>query len=336
MTQELTIEKLVYGGYGLAFAGDHTYFILNALPGERIRAEIYREKKHVAYGRTVEILKASPLRVDAPCPHFMKCGGCHLQSLSSSDQLQFKKEMLIETFRRLGKISLEEVECIAGEPWGYRTRAQFKIAREGGAAEVGFYAAQSHRVWPVDRCPLLGDRLNEVLDRIRNEKEKFAMPGANATEFQIRANGAESEVALDFVGQPPEFDFVSNEQIRLSHGFINYSTSFGTFRVGSNSFFQVNRSLLERLVDVAVKGAQGITMLDLYAGVGLFSVAASKKFKTVLAVEGNPSAVRDLVLNVERNGCRNVEVLASDVLAVAQWSEERWSDLDFVLCDPPR
>lgn len=336
LTQELTFEKLVYGGYGLAFAGERAYFVLNALPGEKVRAEIIREKKNVSYGRTVEILEASPLRVQAPCPHFMKCGGCHLQSLSPADQLRFKKEMLIETFRRLGKISLEEVETFAGQAWNYRTRAQFKITRESGGAEVGFYAAQSHRLWPIDRCPLLAEKLNRLLEQIRNEKEKFLGPAVTATEFQVRTNHDESEVALDFIGRPPEFDFVRNEQTRLSRGSVNYATSFGVFRIGSNSFFQVNRSLLETLVEVGLYAVSGRKALELYAGVGLFSVALSRKFEKVMAVEENPGAMRDLIQNLERNNCTNVEAHASNVLAVAGWPEERWSEVDFVLFDPPR
>ncbi|MBZ5536199.1 MAG: class I SAM-dependent RNA methyltransferase [Acidobacteriia bacterium] len=333
---ELTIDKLVHGGYGLAFKGERAYFILNALPGESIRAEIIREKKNTSFGKTVEILHPSPLRIEAPCPHFMHCGGCHLQHLEYTEQLRFKRAILEETFLRIGQIKLADVEVIASPPWHYRTRAQFKVMKRPGNVQVGFFAVQSHRLWAIDQCPLLADRLNELLRGIQAEREGFLKPDITAEEFQVRTSGDESQWAMDFVGQPPEFEFAEESATMVPDGNLNYQTQHGNFRVGSNSFFQVNRFLLEPLVSKSIEGASGSKALDLFSGVGLFTVPLSRDFEQVVAIEENPYAVSDLQENLRANGCANVQVLGSDVSVIHRWGPKDWEDVDFVVFDPPR
>jgi len=333
---ELTIEKLVYGGYGLAFKGDRAFFILNALPGETIRAEIIREKKNTSFGKTVAVLHPSPLRIEAPCPHFMHCGGCHLQHLDYVQQIQFKRVILEETFLRIGQIRLVDVDVVPSPPWHYRTRAQFKVLKRPGHIQIGFFAAQSHRVWAIDQCPLLAEKLNEFLGALQTERERFLSPDVTAGEFQIRTTGDESQWALDFVGQPPEFDFAEESSTLVPDGNLMYQTQHGEFRVGSNSFFQVNRFLLEPLVAKSIEGASGSKALDLYSGVGLFTIPLSRNFKRVVAIEESPDSVNDLQENLRANGCANVQVLGGDVSVVLRWGPEEWNDIDFVLFDPPR
>jgi 23S rRNA (uracil1939-C5)-methyltransferase len=333
---ELTIDKLVYGGYGLAFSAGRAYFILNALPGEKVRAEIVREKKNTAFGKAIEVLERSSLRIEPPCPHFMRCGGCHLQHLAYLDQLKFKEEILRETFRRIGQMTLAGIEIVSGEPWHYRTRAQLKVGREGDSVDIGFFAAQSHHLWPIDRCPLLAEKLNNLLEGIQRERQKFSLPGASVEEFQLRTNGDESQVAMDFLGTPPELDCAMEESSLSSKGLLVYRTECGDFRVGSNSFFQVNRYLLEPLVARSVEAAEGNIALDLFAGVGLFTVPLARRFSHVVAVEANPAALSDLRANLGSNDCGNVEVIGSDVASVLRWNDEQWKNVDFVLLDPPR
>jgi 23S rRNA (uracil1939-C5)-methyltransferase len=333
---ELTIEKLVYGGYGLAFDGKQAFFILNALPGETVRAEIIRQKKNTSFGRVIEVLTPSPLRITPACPHFMRCGGCHLQHLDYPHQLRFKEQILRETFERLGQMKLAEVEVLTGEPWHYRTRAQFKVARRDEEVEIGFYAAQSHRLWPIDRCPLLADKLNQLLHGIQSERQKFALPGASGKEFQLRTNGDESQSSMDFLGPFPEFEFAAEERSLAPTGYLSYQTRFGKFRVACNSFFQVNRYLIDLLVQKSIEGVSGSTALDLFSGVGLFAIPLAQSFKQVISVEENPSAMNDLRANLESNKIDNVELVRSDVASIQQWDGEKWNDVDFVLLDPPR
>ena len=333
---ELKIEKLVYGGYGLAFADGRAYFILNALPGETVRAMITREKKNVSFGKAMDILVRSPLRIEPPCPHFMACGGCHLQHLEYSEQVRFKEEMLRETFRRLAQMMLPEIEIVQGEPWHYRTRAQFKVFHEREEAVIGFFAAQSHRIHSIDRCLLLAERLNELLDGLQQEKGKLAAMRRAPEEIQLRTNNDESESAVDFLGEPPEFEFLNRDETLSSAGELIYSTAFGSFRISSNSFFQVNRFLVERLVENALGDATGRTALDLFSGVGLFTVSLSRRFKNVVAVEESPGAVSDLAENLRLNECKNVETVGANVSVLLNWGAERWSEVDFVLLDPPR
>lgn len=333
---ELNIEKLVYGGYGLAFDSGRAYFVLDALPGERVRAKILREKKNTSFGKTVEVLVPSPLRIQPACPHFMRCGGCHLQHLDYSQQLRFKEEILRETFRRIGQITLKEVEIIPSEPWRYRTRAQFKVSRRPDDVQIGFFAAQSHDLRVIDRCPLLADKLNAVLGAIQAERQRFSEPAITAEAFQIRTVGDQSSWAMDFDGRPPEFDFAAEDPSMASEGFLTYGTVHGSFRIGSNSFFQVNRYLVELLVSKTIEGVSGSKALDLFSGVGLFTVPLSKNFERVVAVEENPNSVFDLKENLKSNGCANVESITGEVRSILRWEEKDWRTVDFVLFDPPR
>jgi 23S rRNA (uracil1939-C5)-methyltransferase len=333
---ELTIEKLVYGGYGLAFSGERAYFVLNALPGEKVRAEIIREKKNTSFGKTVEILTPSPLRIEAPCPHFMHCGGCHLQHLDYAQQIRFKEGILRETFRRIGQIVLEDVEVVPSPAWHYRTRAQFKVVRRPDEIEIGFFAAQSHSLWAIDTCPLLVDKLNHVLSSIQTERNRFLQPSVTAEEFRIRTVGDESQWAMDYFGLPPEFDFADDDAFLVPEGNLVYQTRHGRFQVGSNSFFQVNRYLLEELVSKSLKAASGSKALDLFSGVGLFTVPLSRNFERVVAVEENPNAVSDLGENLRTNDCPNVEVRRGSVSSTLLRNGDDWRGVDFVVFDPPR
>ncbi len=333
---QLKIEKLVYGGYGLAFRDGRAYFILNALPGEVIRAEILREKKNSSFGKSKEILEPSPLRQEADCPHFMFCGGCHLQHLKYEDQLSFKENILRETFKRLGHIDLDLIEVVRSEPWHYRTRAQFKVVCGERGAEVGFYAAQSHQIRAIDRCPLLAGRLNELLQQVQSEKTKFVDEGVSVQEFQLRTTRDETECAMDIRGHPPEFDFALQRNDLSTSGYLTHATAHGRFRVGSNSFFQVNRFLVDELIQKSLEGSRGKIAVDLFSGVGLFTVPLSFRFEHVIAVEENPSAVSDLHANLRMNEAQGVEVVGEKVSTLLRWHDDKWQSVDFVLMDPPR
>src|SRR6266496_6127090 len=137
---EVTVEKLVYGGDGLARLDGRVVFAPFVLPGERILAAAEQEKPGLVRARTLQVPQAAPQRVAAPCPVFAKCGGCHYQHAPYEFQLAAKREILIEELRRLGKIEPPaEIELVAGEPWGYRNRVQLHIAD----GQLGYWEARS-------------------------------------------------------------------------------------------------------------------------------------------------------------------------------------------------
>ena len=161
---EVKIEKWVYGGAGLARAEGHVTLVPFVLPGEDVQVEAVKQKAGLVEGRVTEWISRSESRIEPKCPYFMKCGGCHYQMAPYEFQLERKKEIVKEVFRRVGKLEApEEMDVISGEPWGYRNRSQFHF----GDHTLGFKAAGTDRVVDVDQCPISAPLINEALKKLR-------------------------------------------------------------------------------------------------------------------------------------------------------------------------
>jgi 23S rRNA (uracil1939-C5)-methyltransferase len=326
---EATVEKLVYGGDGLARVEGRVVFAPFVLPGERIRVHAEQEKPGLVRARTLEVLEPAPERVAAPCPVFGRCGGCHYQHAPYEYQLAAKRDILADQLRRLGKMEPPERIAVAvGEPWGYRNRAQLHI----DGRHIGYRQAGSHRLCEVKQCPVASPKINETIHALAGMLHNPRWPRFVRSleiftdEQQVQLNVLDSDhpVAKRF------FDWCAAEIPALVEGALDYQ---GQFRVSRHSFFQVNRFLLDRLVEVALEGAEGETALDLYAGVGLFSLALARGFKEVTAVESGSGAVRDLQFNAERAALAN---LRAEQRTAEEYLQKLERAPDFVLLDPPR
>lgn len=301
------------------------------LPGEVARVEPEQERPDLIRTRLIEVVSPSPHRSVPPCPFFYECGGCHYQHARYEFQVEQKAAILREQLRRVGRIDFTgEIETISGPPLEYRNRSQFHIDRR----RIGYFANGSHRLTPVDRCPISSPKINEALAILARMMRDRRFPDfirvielfTDETNVLLNVLDSASPVARRF------FDWCADEIPGLVRGALNYSAAGDVFQVSHNSFFQVNRFLLDRLVETATGDAAGSSALDLYAGVGLFSLALARRFGEVTAVESAMSAVHDLKINAERAGLAiriahgNVEQFLADV----EQSPE------FVLADPPR
>ena len=327
---ELTIEKLVYGGEGLGRVEGHVVFAPYVLPGERVLVERKSAKGGLVRTALREVLSRAEGRVEPPCPYFGRCGGCHYQHAGYELQLEAKRSILRETLRRVGKIEApDEIATVSGEPWGYRNRSQFHVA---GAA-VGYLEAQSHTLCPITHCPISAPRVNEVLAALLHMTLDGRWPRfvrsvevfTNAKETQINVE-ADRPVAKRF------FEWCAEVVSGFVSGPLDYQAAGFTYRVGGASFFQVNRFLIDYLVHTAVGDAGGAWAVDLYAGVGLFSLPLGRQFSRVTAVESGASSARDLRFNAERAGVA-VEVAQSTTEDFLRGLKDA---PDFVLADPPR
>jgi len=328
---EVTIEKLVYGGDGLARRDGQVIFTPYVLPGERAAVETVREKPGMLWTRPVEILEPSAERVPPPCPYFGRCGGCHYQHAAYPDQLRAKREILVEMLRRVGKIEPPgEIATVAGDPWQYRNRAQFHIA--GG--RIGYLEARSHALCPVETCPISSPKINETLatlvDMVRDRRWPAFLRSlevfTNEADVQLNVLETDRPVARRF------FDWCAERIPGLVSGALEYAVGGVRYRVSSGSFFQVNRFLASRLVESALDVAAGTTALDLYAGVGFFSIPLASRFGEVTAVESGAGAVRDMRWSAEQAGTTLAAVQASAADYLARLDRTP----DFVLLDPPR
>jgi 23S rRNA (uracil1939-C5)-methyltransferase len=325
----VNVEKLVYGGDGLARLDGRVVLAPMVLPGERICVEVDREKPGLVRARTLKVLEPSADRVEAQCPVFGYCGGCHYQHAGYPLQVAAKTAILAEEMRRLGKFEPPaEISTICGEPWGYRNRVQLHVER----GKLGYRQARSHRLCEVTACPIASPKINETIETLSGMLRDPRWPRMVRTlelftdERQVQLNVIETDrpVAKRF------FEWCGEQIPGLVEGALDYE---GRFRVSRNSFFQVNRFLAGRLVEKALEGAEGETAFDLYAGVGLFAPAMARKFQQVTAVESGSGAARDLQFNGERAGFGNLRVECSTVEHFLQETER---SADFVLLDPPR
>jgi 23S rRNA (uracil1939-C5)-methyltransferase len=363
----LTIDKLVYGGEGLAHlpADEHgpgkAIFAPFALEGEDVEASLIEDKRGFARARIDRVLRASSYRVAPPCPYFQSCGGCNYQHASYEHQLAIKAAILKESLRRIAKIELDsELLIHPSPPWNYRNRARLRVQSEPEFA-LGYYQFNSHQLLPVEQCPISSPLINRAMadlwqaGRMRNlpreiqEIELFA----NAEDDQllvniycVRAIAVETATAIakatkNVLAQAAgvmvfrceiRSGYVEPEKLAtLGDPTLTYNTRFHPFRVSAGAFFQVNRYLVEQLVSIVAHKHSGDLALDLYAGVGLFSVALSQNFAQIVAVELSPTAYPDLLYNSKSN-----------VGAVHARSDQFLKDTgrklrpDLVVVDPPR
>jgi len=328
---EATIEKLVYGGQGLARLEGRVVLAPFVLPGERVRLRFEQERRGVVEASVRELLEPAPGRTEPPCPFFFRCGGCQYQHAMYETQLAEKRNILREVLARIGKITAPpEIQTVSSEPWGYRNRTQFHLA--GG--EIGYFGIGSHHLAPVDRCPISSPRINEVLGILRD------MAGARRfPEFvsSIEVFTSETDVQLNVLesSRPVSrrfFEWCAGRIPGWAEDALDYRAAGFVYRVRHRSFFQVNRFLIPPMVEAALEGACGESAVDLYAGVGLFSLPLAGRFASVTAVESSGSAASDLEFNAARAGV----AAAVRHEAVERFLEALDSAPDFVLADPPR
>ena len=349
----LVVEKMVYGGDGLGHADGNTVFTPFVLPGEDVRAAVKKRKKKTVWASPIEVLSAAAARVKAECPHFGMCGGCHYQHIEYAEQVRLKIGILRETLSRLGGISWAgEIAAHTAEPYGYRNRAQWAV-RPGMPRALGYFLPESSVIMPVDACPVLSPRLAETFHLLQEMARAGRLP-AGILEIEAFADSADEKIALNvafdaypkpaaelaeyFRAQLPRIESLllldqKKERFELTGpGFLMHAAGEFQFRVSHLSFFQVNRFLIEELLAAVTKGAKGGLALDLYAGVGFFTLPLAKAFTKVVSVDANLAATRDLYANAELAGVE-VTTFNEHTEDFLKKPQER---PDLVVLDPPR
>ncbi len=325
------IEKLVYGGDGLARVNGQVVLVPFVLPGESVRTRTERVKTGLLRGRDAEILIAGADRVTPQCEYFGDCGGCQYQHSSYEAQVQHKRSILLETLARLGGInSPPEVSIVTAEPWHYRNRIQLHF----NGRDMGFHKLGSHQLCKIDHCPISSPVLNEVVQKLSVACRQNGWPEflkslevfTNESEVQLNVMESDRPVAARF------FEWCAELIPQFAPGSIQYRAVDHDFRISGGSFFQVNRFLHDQLVSEAIGGLTGKTAVDLYAGVGLFTLPLAKQYEKVDAIERGGHAFGDLQFNarVARANVSSEKGSAEEYLRRLQDAPE------LVLADPPR
>jgi 23S rRNA (uracil1939-C5)-methyltransferase len=344
---EVRIERMVYGGDGLGRIEGRVALVPLVLPGELVEIAPEKRDPKLLRGRPTKIIERAPNRVVADCPYFARCGGCNYQHAPYEDQIRYKAEILVETLRRIGKLTAPEPETVADDPWHYRNRAQFKVI--GG--RLGFFAAGSERLVEIAECPISSPGINAMIPELARIIKRQDFPNG-PSELEIVDSGAEMLITIRSEGQAPETlvsafrervpGLVSLARADSAGGFFplwgrGHTTCHAAgfdYRLSHGVFFQVNRHLADALVDISTRDLSGDLALDLYAGGGFFTIPLARRFTKVEAVESSNAASKDLRANCTRAGLANVEAhrdSTAEFLARRQHKSP-----DAVLVDPPR
>ena len=316
----LTLQGWGRLGEALAEYGGKRVFVFGGIAGEEVVAEVVKERRRYIAARVVEVLSPSPYRVAPPCPYFGECTGCQWQHIDYRYQLQLKKEMVLDAFRRVGGFEDAPVSdpVPAPEMYGYRNHARFTVAPDG---VLGFVNRESRRFVPIDRCLIMHAGINEALATLQGQCQE-------TTQLSIRYGINTGDILV----QPP----LSNSTLAVQSGQRHYHESLKgrVFRVGSPSFFQVNTLQAERMVDIVLEklNPRGDELLvDAYSGVGTFAILLASMVGKVVGIEESSSAIKDARANAE--GVEGVEFAQGKAEEMMASMEQR---PDFVILDPPR
>jgi len=320
-----------------------------AAPGDHVRVSIERVKGNVAFALIQEIITPSPQRVEPPCQYFGRCGGCDFQQLDYQAQLAAKVEIIKDCLHRIGRI--ENVPAFqitaAPNPWHYRTRAQWQY--DSIRRRLGYFESGSRNVCDVAECAVLAPELQSTLESLRARMDDGSLP-EEARDFRAVAGDEGVSIAPPVRGSSPTVREGSDSEM-TERGIreITRTIHGDSYRLDAESFFQANDDLLPKLIDTAIGDASGETALELYSGVGLFTLPLARRFKQVIGVESEGAATSFAQANLANAGLTNAEIVQSDVgvwLETIRHGElSRLSEksaaaiqgqIDFILLDPPR
>ncbi len=314
---EVEIERLLPGGVGLAHANGLTLFVSLAAPGDVVRVKVARVQGKLGFASIQEIIKPSSVRVEPPCPYFGRCGGCDFQQMTYEAQLNAKVDIIHDCFQRIAKIPTPVDIVIHPSPqdWRYRARAMWQV--DAGKKWLGYFVRGSREVCDVEYCAVLVPELQQTLESVR-----AAIDSATGVR-DISAVAGDEGVSV----HPRIADFETLEVSQLIAG--------ERYHFSAKSFFQTNHELLPALTGEAIGEAKGTVAIDLYCGVGLFTLPLARRFTRVIGVETNERAARFSQRNLEMAQLTNAHVVTADVGA---WlaDPEIADEVDLLLLDPPR
>jgi len=362
--QEADVVDLAHDGRGIARDAGKAVFIDGALPGERVRFRVIKRRRQLDEAGLVDVLAASPDRVVPACAHFGICGGCSLQHLSAPAQLAAKERQLLDNLERIGRVRPERVLApLRGPAWAYRRRARLgvKYVQKKGRVLAGFREREKPYVADLRRCEVLLEPLATLpkdlaaLVETLSIREKIPQvevsagdaatalvfrvleaPGPQDTE-KIAAFGAKQ--GLQIFLQTGGLDSV--RPLAQDYPPLTYAVDGGrvVIEFGPVDFIQINREINASMVTAALELLLPMvsdTVLDLFCGLGNFTLPLAHRARRAVGVEGDAALVARAGSNAARNGVGNAAFFRENLFEPAQfgpWANERY---DLVLLDPPR
>jgi 23S rRNA (uracil1939-C5)-methyltransferase len=306
----LKIEKLVYGGAGLARTDEGVVFVPRTAPGDIVEADVVDRKKDYATAMLKQILEPSPDRQTPYCPNYETAGCCHWQHIQYARQVEYKEAIVRESLTRLGHLHWDrEIKRVTGPDRNYRMRATFHVIH----GQLGFIREKTHTIIPIRACASLVPELNQFIGTV----------DASAAR-EVHALSAPEVVA----------SFILNDGTTQRMGRATVHVDGFQYRVTADTFFQANRFLLGSFINEVIDQAEPASknVLELYAGTGFFSIPLARLAKEVIAIESSGAAVRQARENATTNKTP-LTAVEGQVDAMLQSSDLK---PDVVILDPPR
>ncbi len=352
---QVPIESVAFKGYGVARIHGKVIFVPYTVTGDRAWIEVAEDKKEYSTGRVVEIVEPSSSRVAPPCPYFGTCGGCQWQHIDYPIQVELKKEILVETLKRLGKLKeIPSVKAFSSpKPFDYRIRVQLKARGKA----MGYYREGSHQIVDIDHCPISHPLVNRIIRRLRGESIIFQLmqeieinvsPGQGEGNLLLHPHSYDRRIepfARKLLQSDPIFRGIAVAGRQGSNLFgdplefaiPSYQDRNLKLRISPGSFSQVNPEQNQALIQIVLQLSETNkeeTVLDLYAGVGNLTLPLALRAKEVFGIEENTMAVKDAKLNAARNGIQDCHFIQGRVEHVlSNWEKEMPR---LIVLDPPR
>ena len=360
----VTIESLGHDGRGVTHLDGKAVFIDGALPGEVVSFEYLTSRRKFDEGRITGVIEASPDRVEPKCPHFGLCGGCSLQHMEPGAQIQAKQQVLLDNLKHIGKVVPEEVlPPLTGPVWGYRTKGRLgvKDVIKKGRVLVGFREKRSPYVADLSRCevlhPLVGERFRELSGLIEQLEARARIP-----QIEVAVTGTETALVFRHLDPLCEADTEKLQQFAVDYQFHVYLQPGGpdsvqplwperhtlSYRLPAQDieiqfrptdFTQINTAINEQMIArvldmLALDKADSV--LDLFCGLGNFTLPMARQAGAVVGVEGESGLVNRARENAQLNGIENASFHTTNL--AEDHTEASWAGGGYnkVLLDPPR
>jgi 23S rRNA (uracil1939-C5)-methyltransferase len=360
------IESATHDGRGIAAIEGKKVFVAGALPGEEVRFQRRKMRRNFDEAELLEVLEASPERIEARCAAYGRCGGCSLQHVSEAQQREIKEQALRDNLERIGRVAPATwFEPMTGPGWNYRRRARLgvKDVFAKGRVLVGFRERHAPFITDMRRCEVLAQPVDGMIDALSKliaalsisarlpQIEIAVADNATALVFRVldpptpddeellKAFGVDHDIRVYL--QPGGLDSITLLEPEVCTEPLHYDLPEFDVRIAFDAvgFVQVNSEINRRMVHQAVELLAPCSedrVLDLYCGIGNFSLPLARRAGEVLGVEGDAMLVNAAAANAELNGISNATFRKADLSAIdgsEGWLREGW---DLVLLDPAR
>ena len=365
LAREAVIESSSHDGRGIARIDGKATFVHGALPGERVRLRVVRHHRNFDEAETEAVLEPSADRVEPACPRFGVCGGCSLQHVAPVAQIESKQQALLDALRHIGHLEPERVfaPIVGSSPWGYRRKARLGVKYVGkkGKVLVGFRERSSSFVTDTERCPVLHPRVGEALTALATQIGSLDIR-ERVPQVEVAMGDERCILVFRVLAPPSAGDAERLRSFGAAHGFVVYLQEGGLdsirpldppgvqltyalpefdveleFRPGdfTQVNFEVNRLMVARAVELLRPQPQE-RVLDLFCGLGNFTLPLARRAAEVVGVEGEAGLVARARANALRNGIGNARFYTANLYAALDaepWLRERF---EAALLDPPR